>query len=386
MSKGKITAILLAAGMLLGGCGGQQSQTGEVLLYEEPVSGSAVSGSSIRAAEEEFETTTVKKTTYKEEFSGTAEMEYTDTEVVYIDDEDAVLDSVKVKKFQRVKKGDVLAVYHVETSKTKLEKQKLLVDQARANYESGLSNLNSALSQAEQEWKMLTKKAEKNLKSLEIKKMKKEIETYKKGEKEVIEQEKEYAKLIRKQKKTKLLAKRSGIVTATGAAYVGEDIDSSSKIVELRNNDEWILRVEDPESKLRYNMDVSVRLGKSVRDYDHEIKGKVITASDITGVEETDEEGESIVYIEISEADKEKYDFEKNNVYIHAVSFEVKDALVVDAEAVYSESVDISNRLYVMVVEEGKLHKRFIVSNYKTEKEYLVEQGVSENQTLAILR
>ena len=38
-----------------------------------------------------------------------------------------------------------------------------------------------------------------------------------------------------------------------------------------------------------------------------------------------------------------------------------------------------------MVVENGKLLKRFIVSNYKTEREYLIDQGVTEGQALAIL-
>ena len=61
------------------------------------------------------------------------------------------MDAVKVKKDQKINKGDVLAVYHVETSKTKLQKEKILVQQARANYESGLSNLQNALSQAENE-------------------------------------------------------------------------------------------------------------------------------------------------------------------------------------------------------------------------------------------
>ena len=132
-------------------------------------------------------------------------------------------------------------------------------------------------------------------------------------------------------------------------------------------------------------MDVRLRLGKSVKDYKDEVKGKVITSSDITGVGETDEDGNAIVYIEVSDSDKKKYDFENQNIYVNAVSFSVEDALVVNAEAVYKESVDVSNKLYVMLVENGKLHKRYIVSNYKTEKEYLVDQGVFENQTLAIL-
>lgn len=380
MWKVKPIVVILAVVFILTACGGADQKKSEVLLYEETASGSAVDGK-----EEQYETTTVRKGTYKEEFSDTAELEYTDTDVVYIDEEDAVLDAIKVKKYQKIKKGDVLAVFHVETSKTKLEKQKLLVDQARANYESGLSDLNNSLSQAEKELKQLNTEAEKSIKRLEIKKMKKEIDTYKKGEEEVIEQEKAYAKLIRMQGKTNLVAKKGGVVTATGREYIGEEVDASSKIIEMRSNDKWILKVKDSDSKLRYNMDVTIRLGKNLKNIKNEVKGKVITASDITGVGETDEAGDNIVYVEISESDKKKYDFENNNIYIYAVSFSVKNALIVDADAVYTESVDFSNKLFVYVLENGSLHKRFIVSNYKNDEEYLVEQGVSENQTLAVI-
>ncbi len=382
MLKVKWIGILCMTAALLTACGSEKSQgTGEVLLYEgeDAASGSAVS-------EEEYETTKVRQETYKEEYYDTADLEYTDTETIYIDDEDAVLDAVKVKKDQKVKKGDVLAVYHVETSKTKLQKEKVLVQQARANYESGLSNLQNALSQAQKEVETIKNAAEKKIKNLEIKKQKEELVNYKKGEKDVIDQEKNYAQLVRRQNKTNLVAKKSGVVTATGKEYVGDEIDASKKIVEMRSNNKWVLKVKDPESKLRYNMDVSVRLGKNMKDYKYEVKGKVITAADITGVGETDEAGDNIVYVEVSKADKARYDFEKNNIYVYAVSFAVKDALVVDAEAVNQESVEYANKLYVNVLENGKIHKRYIVSNYNTETEYLVEQGVSAGQTLAIIR
>ncbi len=403
MWRVKKLSVFLVVALLLTACGDKQTGKREVFLYEEEasgrdaasggaVSGAAVSGGAVTGDfgqagtdQDGYETTTVRKATYKEEFSDVGELEYTDTEIIYIDDEDAILDAIKVKQDQEVKKGDVLAIYHIETSKTKLAKQKLLVDQSRAGYEAGLGQLRQNLSKAESELRALSSNAEKKMKQLEIKKMRKEIDAYKKGEKEVIDQEKEYQSLVRKQKKTPLVAKKSGTVTKIGREFIGQTLESTSKIVEMRRSDKWMIRVKDPESKLRYNMDVSVRLGKSVRDYQYEVKGKVITAGDITGVEETDEDGNNIVYIDISEADRKKYDFEKNNIYIQAVSFAVKDALIVDAEAVYSESVDISNKLYVLLVENGKLHKRFIVSNYKSEKEVLVEQGVSVGQTLAIL-
>ena len=385
--------LLLIPALLLSACGGGQSGQSELLLYEgtgdEAVSSSAVSGNAIGADDLEFDTTVVRKTTYKEEVSCTAELEYTDTETLIIDDEDAVLDAVKVKKYQKVKKGDVLAVYHVETSKTKLEKQKLLIDQARADYEVGLSGLNQQLSQAQKALGSLTSKTEKKVKSLEIKKMQKQISAYKKGEKEIIDQEKDYAELLRKQKKTFLKAKKDGVILETeGKAFVGEEIDASTEIIKMRgSNGKWLLMVSGSDTEnLRYNMEVSVRLGKSAKQYDHEIKGKVITSGNLTGQETENEEGDSVVYIDVSKKDKKKYDFDNTNIYVYAVSFMVKDALVADVEAVQQETVDIRNRSFVYVVENGKLHKRFIVTNYRNEKEVLIEQGVSEGQTLAIIK
>lgn len=380
MWKAKLISLSILAAFALTACGGGSgSGDGEVLLYEEEVSGGAVE------AAVSYETVTVRREDYQEIYSDTGELEYTDIETVYIDEEDAVLDSIKVKRNQRVRKGDVLAVFHLETSKTKLEKQRLVNEQARAQFESGLGSLNNSLSQAEQEYKRLSQKSEKKMKSLEIKKIRKEIEAYKKGEKELLDQEKEYAKLVRMQSKTNLVAKKGGVVTSVSRDKVGEEIDPSQKIVEFRNNDKWLIKVKDPESMLRYNMSVSVRLGKNMKNYEHEVAGKVVTASDLTGTDETDSGGDKIVYIDVSDADKRKYDFETNNIYIHAVSFEVKDALMIDARAVDTESVGFTNKSFVWVLENGTLHKRFIVSNYKNEKDYLVAQGLSEGQTLAIV-
>lgn len=380
MWKAKLISLSILAAFALTACGGGSgSGDGEVLLYEEEVSGGAVEAAA------SYETVTVRREDYQEIYSDTGELEYTDIETVYIDEEDAVLDSIKVKRNQRVQKGDVLAVFHLETSKTKLEKQRLVNEQARAQFESGLGSLNNSLSQAEQEYKRLSQAAEKKMKSLEIKKIRKEIEAYKKGEKELLDQEKEYAKLVRMQSKTNLVAKKGGVVTSVSRDKVGEEIDSSQKIVEFRNNDKWLIKVKDPESMLRYNMSVSVRLGKNMKNYEHEVAGKVVTASDLTGTDETDSGGDKVVYIDVRDADKRKYDFETNNIYIHAVSFEVKDALMIDARAVDTESVGFTNKSFVWVLEDGNLHKRFIVSNYKNEKDYLVAQGLSEGQTLAIV-
>ena len=197
MWKAKWVPLAVLAALALTACGSNSSGDGEVLLYEEEVSGGAVE------AVEEYETVTVRREDYQEVYSDTGELEYTDIESVYINEEDAVLELVN--------------------------------QQARAQFESGLGSLKNSLSQAEQEYKSLSNAAEKKMKSLEIKKMQKEIEAYKKGEKELLEQEKEYARLVRMQSATKLVAKKGGVVTSVDRDLVGQDINSSQKIVEFRN-------------------------------------------------------------------------------------------------------------------------------------------------------
>ena len=101
MWKVKWIGILCMTAAVLSACGSEKSQgTGEVLLYEN---GEAASGSAV--SQEDYETTTVRQETYKEEYYDTADLDYTDTETIYIDDEDAVLDSIKVKKTKKSTKA-----------------------------------------------------------------------------------------------------------------------------------------------------------------------------------------------------------------------------------------------------------------------------------------
>ncbi len=380
MWKVNVPIMLLLVLLSVTGCGAGEEKKSEVMLYEE---GSKVK---VETADVAYDTVVAEEKTYKESFDNTGDLDYTDTAELFIEEDDAVLDSLKVKKDQKINKGDVIGTYHIETSKTKLQKQKLLLNQAVANYESGLSNLNTNLSAAKKNYSLLTSQAEKKIKMLEIKKMEKEIATYKKGKKEVDKQRKDYNKLVRMQKKTNFIAKSSGVVTSVDKSKVGENISASDMLVHIRKNDRWLIKVTDPESKLRYNMKVKVRLGKNVKNFDTEVDGKVITAADITGVSETDDDGNNVIYIRVSKEDREKYDFENTNIYIHAVSFKLEKSIIVPADAVYKESVENTNKLYVYIVENDKLHKRYIVSSYSNEEEYLVDQGVKEGQTLAILR
>lgn len=384
MYRAKRTALLLAACMLLCSCGAQKNES-EVLLYE---------GDNVSEQEEKFKTTEVKKGVYEEKLSEVGKLYYTDENIESIDEEDAFLDKICVKNKQKVKKGDVIAVYHIETSEASLKKQKLLVEQARTQYDSGLRSKQSEVLAKEKAIKSLTSEAEKRIARIELKQLKSEYKQMVKSGSDIWKQEKNYAALLRKQKKTNLKAKYSGtVVECVGASEFGDEPVTGEKLMKIRNEEDFLISVEDEEGKLRYNMSVDIGLGVTSEEIKHTIKGKVISTTNLvsggasvdTDIEEGGGEGISQL-IKISKRDMKKYDFKKFNLFVTGVTLRIEDALIVDAEAVNAETEQDQVKLFVYLVENGKLHPRYITSNYKQDKYYLVDQGVEEGQTLAIIK
>lgn len=387
MSRVKFTALVLLGCLLLCSCGEQQNNS-EVLLYHEK------EGSE---KEEKFKTTKVRKGVYEEKLSEVGELYYTDENAVTIDDENAYLDKICVKHKQKVKKGDVLAIYHIETSEASLNKKKLLVEQARTQYDSGLRSKRSEVLAKEKSIKSLTSKAEKRIAQIELKQMRNEYKQMVKAGDEIRKQEKEYAALLRKQKKTELKSRFSGtVIEPVGAGDFSDDeAVSGEMLMKIRNEDEFLISVKDDMGKLRYNMKVDIALGTTSEEIKHKLTGKVISTTNLTdgasGMEEEEPAGEegggsgSTQLIKVSKSDMKKYDFKKYNLFVTGVTLRIKNALLVDAEAVKAKTEQDEEKLYVYLVENNKLHLRYIMSSYRQDKIYLVNQGLEEGQTLAIV-
>lgn len=135
-------------------------------------------------------------------------------------------------------------------------------------------------------------------------------------------------------------------------------------------------------------MTVDVGLGNTSDNIKYHLKGKVISTDNLLDSGEEDmaaaEEATSQL-IQIAKSDRQKYDFTKYNIYITGTNLKIEDALIVDADAVQEEADGEETKLFVYVLENDKLHKRYIVSNYRQDTYYLVNQGLKEGQTLAIL-
>ena len=381
MYRIKRMAIFLVCAFLLTACKEEQPKS-EVLLYKAEKNGKQ---------KEHYKTTTVKKDTYEEKITTTGSLYYQDEKAVAINESRAYLDKICVKDNQKVKKGDTLAIYHVKYSDTTMQKKKLEVEQARAEYDSNLKSKRNEVLEKQRSIKNLTNASEKKIAKIQLQHLQQEYTDMKKKAKAIEKQEKDYQELQQKRKRAVLVSKYDGTAgeVVSAGEYKGNTVTGDTLMV-IRDEKNFLIQAEDGEG-MRYNMTVTIGLGSTSDDIVHRIKGKVISTENLFDVDvQQNEDSEnnmdtSAQLIQISEADRKKYAFDKYNLFISGSRLKVEDALIVAASAVYEEEKNDETKLYVYVVEKEKLHKRYIVSNYRQEKYFLVNQGLQEGQTLAIL-
>ena len=377
MYRIKWLAMFLACVFLITACGETQKKS-EVMLYKPEKD---------TKQQEHYKTTKVKKDTYEEKISTTGSLYYQDEKAISINDSRAYLDKICVKENQKIKKGDVLAIYHVKYSDISMEKKKLEVEQARAEFDTSLNGKRNEVLEKQRSIKNLTNESEIKIAKIQLQRLKREYKDIQKTEKDILKQERNYQALVQKRKSATLRSKYSGIAgDVVSVGEIGEETVTGDTLMVIRDEKNFLIQAEDGAG-MRYNMTLDIGLGSTPGQVKHHIKGQVISTDNLMGGEGGFGESEEVSsqLIKISEQDRKKYDFKKYNIFISGVSMRVEDALIVDAKAVQEEIENEQTKLFVYLVEKGKLHKRYIVSNYKQETYYLVNQGLEEGQTLAIL-
>lgn len=382
MYKIKWLAMLLLCALMVTACGEQQKKS-EIMIYK---------AENTKKKQEHYKTTKVRKDTYEEKISTTGSLYFQDEKAVSIQDSRAYIDKICVKNDQKVSKGDTLAIYHVKYSDTTMKKKKLEVEQARAEYDNNLKSKRNEVLEKQRSIKNLTNDSERKIAHIQLQRLQREYKDIQKSAKTIEKQEQEYNELVQKRTRATLKSKYTGTVgeVVSIGELAGESVTGDTLMV-IRNEKDFLVQAEDGTG-MRYNMTVDVGLGSTSDDIVHHVKGKVISTDNLMdgANQENDNPGtmtpeDTSQLIQIAKEDREKYHFEKYNLFIRGVSMKIEDALLVDAKAVYEEQDNDRTKLFVYVVENDKLHKRYIVSNYKQDTCYLVNQGLEEGQTLAIL-
>lgn len=376
MWKAKAVALGLVL-MMLSGCSEQVKNTSEALLY---------TGDGKVIKEEQIETTKVKKKTYKQETFANAKLYYTKQISVIMDVENAIIKSVKKEVGDKVKKGDLIATYKVYLSKSQIEREKLEIINERNLYMASYKSLQNQIIEKERIIKNMKDGEQREVINFELKKLKEQLKQKKAEEAAIVQKEKELAKTISDSKKTKLYSKYSGIVTKVLSSDEYENSAMGIEILSLRTENDFLVEIENPQDSLRYNSQVTIALGGDRNDIRHRLKGKVISAGNLSDKSSEDSEGGSSIFIRVSKADREKYDFTANNIYVEYEKINVKDCLVVEKDAIYTEVQGNDTAYYVYLVINGKMFQRYIqraLQNPELEQEEWILQGIEEGQELA---
>ncbi len=395
MWKAKLTVLALTVSFLLSGCSDGKQATSEAMLY---------TGEMKEEEQQEIETVTVERGSYIENVVANAKLYYLKEVSVLVDVENAELDEIKVEVGDKVKKGDIIATYKVHLSKTKMEREKLEIDNERSKYDAEYKAKQNEITECKRQLKNMKKGEQRTQIKLQLKQMQQQLVQFKLTESSIIEREKSYQQTLANSKKTKLVSKYSGIVSKVqDSDELG--FEMGTEVVTLRTEDDFLIEVEDTEGALRYNMEVTVALGGDQNDIRHRLKGKVISSANlIHSDDESSEEGGSTVYVKISKENRKKYDFSKNNIYVEYEKMCIENCLLVDNDAIAEETEGADTKYYVWIVNNGNLYKRYIKKAFAVKQEgeegvggmftpdeensekTWVLQGVEEGQQLALIR
>lgn len=290
-------------------------------------------------------------------------------EELYFSGQGARVDTIMVQNGQEVKAGDVLATFTVESSEADIKEKRLSVEQARRSYTQEVKDREEAI--------RLQKKAAASggkAETLKLEEMEASLSLYKLQEQASIQQmEEELEEMESAAKNTELKAPFDGVVDSVNPELrKGVAVNSGTMVAAVYAKSPVYVAVEDSSHSLRLDMDVTVTAGRN--NDRREYAGKVVAAPEALPATM----GANTYYIEVKNAPLEI--LELTPTVSGEVAF-VSDVVLVSRRAVTTEE----GKSYVRVLEDGAIHKRYVVIGWDDLKSNIwIAKGVEPGQTLIL--
>lgn len=361
MLKNKaIPVFLLIICMLLTSCGGDSADNS--LLPEEL----------IIPEQGNYETVEAEIGVYKKEVHGSASLDYPIWAELTLDSGNARLQEIKVINNQKVKKGDVLAVFTIEGSAAQRTELQLKLQRKEEEYEQGKIERLTAINEAKANLSTLPPH------QLEIAKLKLEKQEIA-YEQYVYQTEREIASikapldaLIKLQMDNTLVAPFDGIIKSVASHLVGDKVDAKEVIVSMYSEDGFCLRVSNVGNKLRYGMEVSIETGR--KNDNKYYTGVVVAAPNIL----SSSMSQADAYILVNES-VVPGDFQNSIVYYSNTEY-LEDVLIVSSMATDIEE----GCVYVNILEDDMVKKRYVVQGLANTDICWILDGLREGQLLIV--
>lgn len=276
-----------------------------------------------------------------------------------------------VETNEDVKEGTPFANFRIDYDAVALEEKELQRTRAKEFYLSELKAKQSAMEESENTINSMSTGFDKQISILALKKKKLDYEKYKLiSEENFSNQEKELADYKNNLTITQLLAPMDGTISYLEEMKEGQEIDRNKKLIIMYSKDIVQLEVSDEAGYLRYNMEVTIEVGSidGVKTYN----GRVISSPNIL----SNGLSAGVAYVELLDAPEDI--LWTSNITVHAKPVLMENVLLVASSAVLFNQ----QSPYVVILEDGKLHKRYFTSGGNNPAHYWILQGLEEGQTV----
>lgn len=348
-------ALLLIVCTLLPAC--QQQQ-------QKQLSGELISEDMMVPDEPTYTTYTVEKQSLSNFMSATAHIDFLETDLSW-NEANTYYKQICVKAGDFVSKGDLLMIFRSEKSQLEIDALKLEMEQLKMEIAEAVNKKLLAIEEAKKEALQLSGR-QLEIAQLEI--QKKQIDydkyDYEKGL-QLKKLQDELDALQVQDGNYGLAAPMDGMISFVVNADLDTKVPTSKVLVTMRSMEEYYMTTPY-DSKYRYNMEISMDIAGGTYN------GTIVTCPNILPSTVSD----NTVYIAVNAT----LDISRLSRRASFLAYyeRMQDVPVVEGTFIGNDD----NGHYVNVLEDGKVHKRYITLGPSNRKSYWVLSGVSEGQVL----
>lgn len=338
-----------------------------MLLMVSPVKASGqslIDSEQLAQQQVSYNTAKVQLGSFVKEYNVPAQVHYPLQHGLKLEKNGAIFAEFTVKEGQTVNKGDVLARFTVDASSVTLERLEREIARLEAETALGISQRSEAIKLLEN---TPAEGLEKERNSILLRKQKAELEHYQYLQQRSLDGLKQEKKA--QQEKLNgyvLVAPEDGKVTDFAELTAGDPVSAQDVLMTLVRTDIVQLRVSNSSGDLRYNMPVTVTIGR--KNDPTVLTGRVVAADG--AIAQQERSGYAYICVETDE--------ELLDPKLTAEVIRLDNVLVADRSAVIMEN----GKYYVTKLADGMLQKRYVGFGMNNTEEVWIIHGVAEGDAL----
>ena len=299
----------------------------------------------IKADKVNYKTETVTQGAFERQMSAAAEEYYPNTYSLSLGESGARFLGYDVVRGKKVKKGDVLARFSLESDTVELESLKMqladaqeALEKRRLDEEEAAQERQKASLSAQDMW-------QREMLTLESRRAELVLEQYEFSQGRVIaDLEERIAQIEERQAGNVLVAPEDGVIIGTSYKREGDRVSANEVLVTMYRTDKMLMRIENTNGYFRYGMEVVVEVGANKDRL--QVPGRVVGADLL--VPAGARTGKAYVEVEFPE------DAKLTRPVVSGAVISVQDAALISRKAVQLDG-GVS---YVTVLADGVPQKR----------------------------